>query len=688
MKPVLYLLAINYFLFALPLAAQVDSIPQSRVRSLREVRVSAHRPLSQIGVQQSHLDTILLRDNISQSLSDLLSFGSSLYVKEQGRGSLSTISFRGTAPSHTQVLWNGISLNSPMLGFSDLSRIPSHFVDEASLLHGSSSISKVGGGLGGAVILGTNSEQLPTGHSLLFSQGAGSYDTYDSFLKYSYRGAKWGSTTRLSYAVSKNDFEYLNKNKWELKYDDTGALTELKHPWERNSNGQFKDMHILQELYLQPNDIDKFSLSFWGLSLYRQLPFLDVQYGDSHHLINEQKEQTLRGIMSWQKQLSSLQMTTQFGITSTKQAYDNGYQANEYVEPNFLTQSRTRYTTLLASERILWMPSSKWQVEGELKVAHQMAKSEDMQMYQLDGSLGKKLEAKRLELSAYLSARWQPIPRLGVSPALRWEQFGMRSSPLIPALFLDYLITPWGNLTLKTSVSKNYRQPTLNDLYYLPGGNPDLKPEEGMTYDIGLDFSFYGSDTWAIEGGANWFDSYISDWILWLPYSGSRSIWTPRNMHKVHAYGIESHIKGVWQPTSKWTLNLSANFSWTPSINLGPAFNADDLSVGKQLVYIPLYSASAVAYIKYHLWTLTYKWAHYSKRFTMSSNEPTPSGVVAPYFMSDITLGREFVTKWTDLELKLTVKNLFNHRYQTVMGYPMPGTNYQILLTLRPKILN
>ena len=52
------------------------------------------------------------------------------------RATLSTVAFRGTGPSHTQVVWNGMRINSPMLGMTDFSMIPSYFVDDAQLLHG------------------------------------------------------------------------------------------------------------------------------------------------------------------------------------------------------------------------------------------------------------------------------------------------------------------------------------------------------------------------------------------------------------------------------------------------------------------------------------------------------------------------------------------------------------------------
>ena len=120
-----------------------------------DIEVVARRPMRDIGVEQTKIDSAMLHQNISLSMADILSFNSSIFVKNSGRATLSTVSFRGTSPSHTQVMWNGLRINSPMLGMTDFSMIPSFLVDKATLLHGSSSVSESGGGLGGAVKLAT-----------------------------------------------------------------------------------------------------------------------------------------------------------------------------------------------------------------------------------------------------------------------------------------------------------------------------------------------------------------------------------------------------------------------------------------------------------------------------------------------------------------------------------------------------
>ena len=135
--------------------------PEKRY-SIEEVTVRTRRPMKEIGVQKTTIDTLALKDNIALSMADVLTFNSSIFVKSFGRATLSTVAFRGTSPSHTQVTWNGMRINNPMLGMTDFSTIPSYLIDGASLLHGTSSINETGGGLGGLVKLGTT-PRVPLG---------------------------------------------------------------------------------------------------------------------------------------------------------------------------------------------------------------------------------------------------------------------------------------------------------------------------------------------------------------------------------------------------------------------------------------------------------------------------------------------------------------------------------------------
>ena len=248
---------------------------------------------------------------------------------------------------------------------------------------------------------------------------------------------------------------------------------------------------------------------------------------------------------------------------------------------------------------------------------------------------------------------------------------------------MDGVISKKGNVVAKASISRNYRFPTLNDLYFLPGGNPDLKSESGWTYDAGISFAVGEEGKYSLSGSANWFDSYIKDWIIWLPTT--KGFFSPDNIKDVHAYGVELTGDLSVALSKDWNLVLNGTFSWTPSINVGEPRTPADQSVGKQLPYVPELSSSVTGTLSWRDWTFLYKWCYYSERYTMSSNDVTLTGKLPPYFMSNITLEKGLSFKWADISLKGIVNNLFDEEYLSVLSRPMPGINFEIFVGITPK---
>ena len=136
-------------------ATQVQGQGLSDTMKIEEIRVFSNRPVEQTALTVTHIDSAIISRHVSQSLSELIAEDSPLFIKSLGRGALATVSFRGTAPSHTKVTWNGLELNSPMLGMVDFSEVPVFFIDEIRLVHGNSSLTEMPGALGGILDMGT-----------------------------------------------------------------------------------------------------------------------------------------------------------------------------------------------------------------------------------------------------------------------------------------------------------------------------------------------------------------------------------------------------------------------------------------------------------------------------------------------------------------------------------------------------
>lgn len=663
----------------------------SYVVPIGEVCVSARRPMKEIGIQQTKLDSAVLKENIALSMADVLTFNSSIFVKQYGRATLSTVAFRGTSPSHTQVTWNGMRINSPMLGMTDFSMIPSYFIDDASLLHGTSSVNETGGGLGGAVKLATKPADAD-GFGLQYVQGVGSFKTFDEFLRLTYGDRHWQVSTRAVCSYSANDFKYRNYNKKMNIYDDEHNIIDTYYPVERNKCGAFRDFHLLQEVYYNTCRGDRFGLQAWYLDSKRGVPMLSVDHRSDSEYINEQRERTFRGILSWSHLREKWKVGARAGYIHTRQGYNFSQDKGNGVMAEMI-RSRSRIDTFYGQVEGEYTVGRRWLFTANIAVHQHFVRSQDKNVLELNSQTlaqGNKkkvvvgYDKGRAEVSACASVKWTPAERLGLSLVLREDMYGEEWSPVIPAFFADYLLSKRGSVTVKASVSRNYRFPTLNDLYFLPGGNPDLRKEHGITYDAGLSFAVGKSGRYLLNGSATWFDSYIDDWIVWLPTF--KGFWTPKNVKEVHAYGIELKANAAVQLSKNWQLGGDASFSWTPSINNGDPVDWADKAIGKQLVYVPEFSASATGRLSYKSWRFTYKWCYYSERFTTSDNDmKSKISRVKPYYMSDVSLEKIFSPRWAELSVKVAVKNLFNEEYESVLSRPMPRMNFEVFLDIRPK---
>ncbi|HHV39824.1 MAG: TonB-dependent receptor plug domain-containing protein [Bacteroidales bacterium] len=703
--------------FAAPDAGQ-DTV---QVRELQTVTVTAQALLRDQGMQKTVLDSAVLRRDVTGSLAQVLGQSSTLFIKSYGRATLSTASFRGTSPSHTQVTWNSIPMNSPMLGMVDFSTIPAFFIDKAQVYHGPGATSIGSGSLGGAIALGTGGD-LPVGTSpasfartgqtgehaeqtgeeagqtsehagqtgedtgrrvrpsLQYVQGVGSFLTFDEYLRVRFQTAKWSTSTRLYAANSKNEYTYTNYRKKTFLYDDVGNITGFEYPIEKNKNGGFRDIHILQEFQTTGRHGGLWEAAAWYVHSDRGIPFLNVDYKDSERIKNNQNDHTLRTVLQWSKQQSNSSYRMTAGYTYSDILYQYMRMLGDESWANMVhAQSNTHSLYLRANGEY---HTGKWMFSGNMALNQHIVRSVDNAIVSVAGDttiLG--YEQARAEGSLFLSARYRPITRLGLSATLRQDVYGKQATPPIPSLFAEYLLSPAGNVVLKASTTRNYRYPTLNDLYFMPGGNPQLKPEEGLSFDAGLSGAYSGTRLY-LRGQAGGFYSRINNWIAWLPTH--KGFWSPVNVLHVTSYGAEAAGTAHLRLNGGWSIQAEGNAAWTRSLSFEQPTGAVQ-PVGTQLPYVPEFSAAVTGRVVWKNWTFTYDWTYYSERTTTRGAQSySRLGVLAPYFMNDVALEVHLPFPRFRLHVKGTVRNLFNEYYETVLARPMPGINGTVSIGIVP----
>lgn len=658
------------------IGAKADSINVD----LSNVEVTAIRPHSMTGVAKISIDSTALRRNISQSMAEALSFNPSVFVKSTSRASTATVSLRGSSPTHTAVIWNGIPINSTMTGFTDFSLIPAWMMDRADIFYGSSSTTLTSGAIGGAVSLTSSLASLPSGFSATYTQGMGSFTTFDEFLSLGYANEQFSSRTRVALSTSRNDFSFVNHDKKLNIYDDNHNIIGQYYPREHN-HGAFTDLHLLQQLSYSFSPRQTLSLDLWYIHSGRDIPLTTVDYSADRQTENHKQQNTLRSILSYRHTLSPVWQLK--AHASVIHSHDNYLYAldNSSGILNRLTDSHTSINQAKTTVEALFAPSQDISVSIEGSFSRQSISSADRASLLATNSW----DAHRNQGELTGSLRWQLAPSAGLSANYR-QQFIRDSSPLSTVNNQSGLSTPvtlslladWqvsAKLYLHSSASRNSSTPTLSDLYFIPGGNPTLRPERSLSADFGANLTPFAD----LQLSANTYFTRTTDLILWLPTP--KGFFTPENVNRVNAYGIELTGNYALQFNPHTTLSLRATYSWTPTRNRTHPTSDADKSFGRQLPYIPLHTASFTPSIHFHALSATYRLCYYSRRWTMSSNESAPTGTVPHYLVSDLTFDYRFDRLPLTPTVKLALNNLFNADYITVLAHPMPGFNFELYLS-------
>lgn len=630
--------------------AQNDSL---RTISVERVEVRGFRSLRDIGTQKSPLSREVINNNIATSMAEVLSQNSPVFVKSAGRATLATASVRGTAPSHTAVSWNGISLGSPMLGMVDLSMIPSYFVDGGEVYLGATSVGVTGGGLGGAVVLTTDNRPRQ-GFEVQYVQNVASYNTFDEFLRVSVGRNGLSINTRVLYSSSDNDFPYLNRDK-------------VGHPIEYNKSCGHNDFHLLEEFAWQSKSDGLWSAKIWYTDSHRGVPKMTVDFRDDDLTRAWQDENSLRIVGEWNNHYGGLRLRARSGYN--RNAVNYVYQFSKGAG---MVQRGVDATSL--THHIFTTADAEWSLGNTLMVAANLSVNYyDVDSHDVAPFVPTGYSASRGELSTFASARWKPTKWLGVAANLREEWRDGVMSPLIPALFVDVTLLPEWGLIISGSVARNYHHPTLNDLYYVPGGNPDLQPEQGVTYDLGAEMSI-DKEQVSLDGKIAVFCSDVSNWILWHPTV--KGFWTPENLAKVLSRGVEARLGATLKLEGGWTIHESAIWTLTESTDATP----ESENYGNQLPYIPRHSVSTTTKVAWREWSLAYQWHFTDRRQTNYSASTHRGGFVEAYNLHNLSLERDIPVRDVDFKVRLEVNNLLNAEYQSVLSRPMPPRNYALCL--------
>ena len=242
---------------------------------------------------------------------------------------------------------------------------------------------------------------------------------------------------------------------------------------------------------------------------------------------------------------------------------------------------------------------------------------------------------------------------------VRKEVTSNYKSPVLFSFGTAYAATDF--YTIKTNISRNFRIPTFNDLYWQGSGNTNLKPESAYQAEVGNEFKWKNT-TFSATG----YYMKIQDLLRWSP--GSNGVWSPNNVAEVTTYGGE-FLGNYKKRFGNHFIDCSASYGYTFS---------KDVKKDKQLIYVPNHKFTAAVAYSYRKISAQYQYLYNGEVFTSSDNFYT----LDDYLVSNVGIGYDF-GKLKTLKIGVTVLNVFNENYQSVATRPMPGRNYSMYLIFK-----
>ena len=543
-------------------AMSVTALAQNDTIYLQSVEVMSSYVSNKVSKEtmERKIDTAIIKRLKTVSLSQLLIQHSPVFIKTYGPGGTASASFRGTTASHTLVLWNGIQLNSPTLGEVDFSTIPVFFTDEVSLQWGSKT-SANSGGLGGVVNV-ANKQKFNEGLMLDVRQTYGSFNTWGSYVTLGYSGKNFMARVKAYRNSSDNDFAYTN-------------IATIPHQEMKQKNADFVDYGFMPELQVRFKN-SLLSLVSWNQFSHRNYPQI------MPNVFNNTKEYAdtdfSRNVISYKYYWNS-------GRVEVKSAYF--YEVQDYFLESYTSNGKpvTQNNSLNKSNVFRQIVDLQqdlyktWKLYAKIQYDYESVESSNYSpmpelveggLVGLVVSTGSTTGCKtRNLLSFYAAVDGNICEDLNLRLTLRNDLIRkdvtsvasekMKSEGFFPTATLTYKVPFVKGLSFNTGYSHNYRNPTLNDLYWNPGGNENLKGENGKTVDLDINY-LYENLNFNLDLRTGFYYSKVKDWIQWVPTN--YRYWMPKNVSEVLAHGLELHLKANYR-YALWNFSISGNYVYS-----------------------------------------------------------------------------------------------------------------------------
>lgn len=644
---------ILFLLITVPLAAQDTVTFTVQLEEVPIMEPAAVR-MSQDGARIDQPDSTIRRVYPAGNLSDLLGQSGMLSLKSYGPGALATTSVRGANSMQTPIVWNGLNLQNITNNTVDLSLMPSFLFDLVAVQPGTSSGAWGSGTIGGVIRVGSSpikfspqSNLLSAGYSrqkVVFEYGSfgtamGGVQTAGAFGKWSYNIKGYRQTAA-------NKFWYTN------------MATPEKDREQLTHAGVVQQGFMAEFYHAKITSPHRIGFHLWVQDTRREIPPTMLQEGNE----STQQDYALRSLIDWRYTRGRhLTVTTRTALIHEGLIYDVGY--------NQPISNTDMWTAVAMSEMVYDFMTHKNRLWNRMTI-----------------TAGVNLMYSSAVVTGFIpyTTQYRGSVFISVNKLLRekdeWS-ISLREET-VDGNFIDPVGSVWYFLHLKewigvrACISHNYRVPTFNDLYWVPGGNPDLKEETSWTEELTVELKPRWKSLHAFYA-ITVYNRNVTNMITWVPYA---SYWSPQNVAQVWSRGVEHRLR-IHYDVKRWHFTLLANADYT-RCTYEKTDVATDVSLGRQLIYVPAWFGGATFTAQWADYFITYAQQYNDLRFTTRDhNEWLPAYSIGSAAAGWSTTKTHQRTQYR-IDLFVRCNNISDVQYQAVAWRPMPGRNFTVGCTI------
>ncbi len=586
---------------------------------LKEITISDRYPL----ITLQPIDSIKLKHNIYQSLSDILQNEPGIYIKKYGLNNFETISIRGTQAHQNIVLWNNMPINSSLNGQQNINSLLYLSDKPIHIGYGSYGKQLLSGSFGGIVCLNSALDSLSASETILFTQ----YESLQNI------ASVLSNTCKISSIKMKNTVSLQhNQNKFSFENDAVLPVSEAEN---KNLN---KIVEINNEDFLSLKNLT-FTLSNRLNFSHIEIPPIMLAYYQAKHdeWTNHQEFQTVLNV----KYLRQLSITAGVKYSMMEYFLDHSINEQSVTVLNSISKEPQFYLSGLFHKTINQAISSTFTIN----------------YHYLSGFFKNKISEQsfnknqqRIELSQIIQKQWKKLSQKYLANLILYNQ----KMYFLPSII--HLFNVNNHLEISHSIGYNVRLPYLNELYFIPGGNQQLKPEKAFQTDLRLTYLYSTQNSFIKCSLSPHFSAY-KDWILWQPTQFG--YWEAKNIQRLDLYGSEFSITYQTQFLKiRNHHNLSYSLIFVNGKNEYYRFS--------HIPYIPTHSVSYFNQLSYQKFQLSNEFIVQTKRFVLPYDT---NFSLNPYLIWN----SYFTYQLKNIQFKIGIENLLNKSYQSIIYRPMPG---------------